>query len=279
MYRVRLIFLLLNIGWLMQAQSSSMVQDENQLHILFDHLYNAKTDTQCQSINDSICLQFNSILSLPSSFDYPFDSLQYVGKVYSTDQKLRIYTWNYITQSGDYHFNCFIQRQQDNAIFRLVQNSRVYLPQETGIILPYNWYGALYYEAIPIKNHRKTDYVLLGWSRYSSEVNFKTIDILSFVNNQVHLGKPFIQRKNIMLSRVIIPYSSRYALTLQYDAKKKMILFNHLSSQQNTMLVPDENFSACIITKSGLKFKDDLPLKDYEIPHTHAHFEASNSVE
>jgi hypothetical protein len=263
-----------------------MNESETKLHSLFNHLYSATNDVHRQVINDSICNQFTQTFSQPASFDYPFDSLQYVGKIYSVDHALRIYSWNYITQSGEYHFVCYIQRKQDNAVYRLTQSQSVYLPQKNGNVLVNNWYGALYYNAIPYKYHKRTVYLLLGWSRYSESCNFKMIDVLSFENHQIQLGEPLFQDNGMMISRVIIPYTSSYALTLQYDAQNSMIFFNHLSlssgnndSTKETTAIPDENFSAYLITKTGLKYKDELPLKDEQLPHASSHFKVPDSVE
>ena len=281
MRRFRSIFLLLSVSWGAHAQIASTNQSEILLHSLFNRLYTAKNDAHRQVINDSICKEFTQAFSQPASFNYAFDSLQYVGKVYSTDHELRIYSWNYITQSGNYHFECFIQRKQDDAVFRLKQPMSVYLPQKQGKISPDNWYGALYYSAIPYKYQKRTVYLLLGWSRYSESRNFKMIDVLSFENNKISLGEPIFHVNGSILSRITIPYTSRYSLTLQYDRKDKMIIFNHLhilSVNDESTAIPDENFSAYLVTKTGLKFKEELQLKDKHISHTRSHYKAPDSV-
>lgn len=283
MHRFHSLFLLLCISLYAHTQTVSIAKSEITLQGLFNRLYSATNDARSEVINDSICTMFSQTFTQQASFDYPFDSLRYVGKVYSNDQALRIYSWNYITQSGGYHFDCFIQRKQDNAVFRLKQPMSVYIPQEQGKILPNNWYGALYYSAIPYKYKKKRAYLLLGWSRYSESRNFKMIDVLSFENNQIRLGDPIFQADDAILSRVTIPYSSRYALTLQYNEKGKMIIFNHLhintDKSNESTAIPDENFSAYLLTKSGLKFKSDLPLKDKQVSHSRPHFKIPDSVE
>lgn len=280
MRKIYAIFLLMSLIFDAKAQVVPINKFEILLHNLFNHLYSANNDARRQAINDSICKEFTLIFSQPASFDFPFDSLQYVGKVYSTDRALRIYSWNYIAQLGNYHFECFIQRKQDDAVFRLKQPMTVYLPQEKEKILPNNWYGALYYNAIPYKYQKKMVYLLLGWSRYSENRNFKMIDVLSFENHQILLGAPLFHKNESILSRVIIPYTSRYALTLQYDQKDKMIIFNHLSFDNNgSTAIPDENFSAYLVTKTGLRFKEELQLKDKHIFHTRSHYKVPDSLE
>ena len=250
-----------------QAQQTKMNQSERVLHHYFDQLYSTKNDQQLATINDSICSTFQQVLSNPESFDFPFDSLQYVGKIYSTDQKIRIYSWNYIRSGGDYVFSCFIQQKSDNSVFPFIQTKKVFLPNEHTIIGENDWYGALYYSAIPLTFHKKSAYYLLGWSQLSPKIDFKVIDILTFQNKKITLGAPVILKNDQLLNRFVIPYDSRYSESLTYDEKSKLILFNHLNSVNNELAIPDENFSGFQVTKSGLKLKAEMMLKDRTMPH------------
>lgn len=262
-----------------QAQQTTMTQLENVLHHYFNQLYSTKKDQKLAAINDSICLTFQKALSNPESFDYPFDSLNYVGKIYSLDQNLRIYSWNYIQSSGDYVFSCFIQRKSDHAVYSLIQTKKVFLPGENTILGSKDWYGALYYSAIPFTFQKKTAYYLLGWSQLSPNVNFKVIEILSFHNGTITLGAPIIQKDTHLLSRVVISYDAHYSLSLTYDQKTKMIIFNHLNSVNHELAIPDENFSGFQLTKTGLKLKDEMALKDRALPHARPRVTIMDHVE
>ncbi|MGC9150736.1 MAG: hypothetical protein ACP5F6_03115 [Microbacter sp.] len=249
-----------------QAQQTTLNQTEALLQRYFVQLYSSSNDQKRAEINDSICTTFQRTLSNPLSYDFPFDSLQYVGKIYSTDQEIRIYSWNYIQSTGNNVFTCFIQQKSDHSVYSLIQKKKVFLPAETGVIDKNNWYGALYYSAIPFMEHKKSAYFLLGWSQLSPKINFKVIEVLSFQNGKIMLGAPVIFKNGQTLDRIVIPYDARYSLSLAYDPKLRMILFNHLNNV-NGLAIPDENFSGFQLTKTGLKLTKEMELKDRSLPH------------
>jgi len=257
-----LIIILLTCPFLPAAHADTPGKQEACLQKLYAKLYSAPSDLARLDLNDSVCLQLHATLSQATSFEYPFDSLPFLGKVYSTDRKLRFYSWNYISDQGDYSFFTIIQRQADNKLFFLAQNRPSYMPDEDKTMDANSWYGALYYNAIPYVQHDITYYLLLGWSHYSDAENFKTIEVLSLNDNHVSFGLPIFSKGDTLLTRVVLPYSSRHSLSLQYDNIRKLFYFNHLHSLQNSdTQLPDETFSAYVLTKDGLKYQDEITLQ------------------
>jgi hypothetical protein len=55
---------------------------------------------------------------------------------------------------------------------------------------PERWYGALYYEVIPVKKGGRTLYTLLGWKGYSKAETRKVIEMLSFKGGKPRFGAP-----------------------------------------------------------------------------------------
>jgi hypothetical protein len=127
--------------------AGNLPREESSLKTLFGKLYKAPSDSLRSLLNDSICQQLNVSLKNDSSFAYAFDSLPYLGKIYSTDRKLRIYSWNYISESGDYRFFSYFQFSDSRLIF-LPQNRPGYLPEDDRTIDAKNWYGALYFTGV-----------------------------------------------------------------------------------------------------------------------------------
>jgi hypothetical protein len=261
MRQILIIWLLL-YPVLLTVKAESIDKMEKNLQSLYGNLYHAPTDSLRNLFNDSIRLQLKKALSEPTSFKYAFDSLPFLGKIYSTDHALRIYSWNYISEAGEYRFFSFIQRQVDNKILTLIQNRVPYLPDDKILIENRDWYGALYYQAIPYLYQKQIYYLLLGWSHYTSAVNFKIIDILSIHDDKIVFGLPVFYRATEYFSRVVLPYSSRYSLSLQYDFNRKLLYFNHLNVIQNSdVQFPDETFSAYLFTKNGLKYQEEITLQ------------------
>ena len=98
-----LIFVCLNIIPFTSAQEnelSSLITLENRIYELFQFMSDASGDEYKELINHDIVTSFEEALKIPASFNYPFDSLKYMGKILSSDQRLRIYTWNIPYHNG-----------------------------------------------------------------------------------------------------------------------------------------------------------------------------------
>jgi hypothetical protein len=242
--------------------ATKISQDEILLKGLFGRLYKASSDSARSTLNDSICHQLRATLSNDSSFQYTFDSLAYLGKIYSTDHKLRIYSWNYISEAGDYRFFTYFQFATKKLI-QLIQNRPCYLPDENRIITSNNWYGALYYNAIPINNNNQIQYILLGWSCLSESENFKVIDVLSVQDSTIELGNPIFNTDSRL--RIAMPYSSSHSLALQYDAKRNLFIFNHLHKESNkSNKIPDESFSGYQLVNNKLVYQEEVTFDHQE---------------
>jgi hypothetical protein len=244
--------------------ATKISRDEILLKGLFGRLYKATSDSARSILNDSICHQFSATLRNDSSFQYAFDSLVYLGKIYSTDHQLRIYSWNYISDTGDYRFFSYFQFATKKLI-QLVQNRPCYLPDENRIITANNWYGALYYNAIPINNNNQVQYILLGWSHLSESENFKIIDVLSVKDSTIEFGAPIFTADSRNKLRVAMPYSSAHSLALQYDSKRSLFIFNHLHEEGNkNNRISDETFSGYQLANGKLIYKDDVTFDHNE---------------
>src|SRR5690606_24674759 len=94
-----------------------------------------------------------------------------------------------------------------------------------------NWLGARYYELIPMIINGKTPYfILLGWKGNTTKTTKKVIEVLSFTNNQPVFGKAIFEteKNNPLQNRVIFEYSRQNTMTLQWDKKMNLIVFDHL---------------------------------------------------
>ena len=147
----QLIFLLVFFCLLtsLDVKSQTMNAYETRLMHLFQAIKAADTDTARLHYNDSVRVLFAKTLQMQESFTFPFDSLGYVGKITSDDAKLRIYTWNVVTDSG-LVFNGFLQKVSGEVV-SLNQSGRAYKPTTKQIVGSNNWYGALYYKAVAYK--------------------------------------------------------------------------------------------------------------------------------
>ena len=94
-------------------QSDALVRGEASLRELFEQLYQVGSDAEKKRMNDSILGVMAGLLASPTSFEYPFDSLQRIGNVRSPDNTFRIFTWN-VPLSGFVHeYHGIIQKPAD----------------------------------------------------------------------------------------------------------------------------------------------------------------------
>lgn len=254
-----LLFICLGVAWL-KLSAINLSETEKDLKILFNELHNSTTDSLRIQINDSICKRLTIVANNDSSFRYAFDSLPYLGKIYSTDKRIRIYSWNYINNDGNFQFSTCIQIPK-NKSFVISQHNSYSLPSETQNISDKDWYGALYYEAIPFPVNNKTGYILLGWSQLASQIQFKVIDVLTVSDNQVSFGAPIFKQNDKTLNRIVLSYSSHHSLSLLYNPKKEAFVFNHLTENaDNNAQIPDESFAGYFIHQKNLFYKEDVTI-------------------
>ena len=250
--------------------AGNLPREEASLKTLFGKLHKAPSDSLRSLFNDSICQQLSVALKNDSSFAYAFDSLPFLGKIYSTDRKLRIYSWNYISDDGNYRFFSYFQFFNSRLIF-IPQNRPGYLPDEDRIIDARNWYGALYYSAIPFRYQNKDSYILLGWSNYQNTLNFKVMDIVSLNEETLTFGLPVFIRADKSSYRVTLPYSADHSMALQYDQKLGLLIFSHMNDESSKNgKIPDESFSGFQLTSDKLIYKNEVTFEHQEatIPRT-----------
>lgn len=207
---------------------------EQDLKILGDSVLKGKTDSvrisNCNLFNEKFAAFLNNHLS----FNYEFDSLKSVSALKSSDKLLRIYTWLLPAVDGNrFSFYGFIQvkdkKSGNVSLLKLEENE---LKREEAEIKTYdykNWIGALYYKLVTSKAKSGNIYTLLGWRGNNRQSTFKIIDALTFENGIARFGLPVFQVENKTRHRLLFEYSAQASMSLRYDEKKKMIVFDHLS--------------------------------------------------
>ncbi|MDO4190919.1 MAG: hypothetical protein Q4D14_04445 [Bacteroidales bacterium] len=238
MTKIRLKYILL-LGMLLvglsplHAQHSEMATTEIELDSLFVHLTKAESDSVRTIINDSILTIITDMMDNVESFNYPFERLDYFGKIYSTDHRLRIYSWCF-PLAETLSFYCIIQTNDGG--WQLLQNSQPTEPKENQLVNSRNWYGALYYEAIPCKFKAKkvkgVYYVLAGWGRATGDAlnQYKVLEVLELdEENNLSFGRPVFKDEERLTRRRVFRYDAQTGMNVLYDVKAKAFYVDHLS--------------------------------------------------
>jgi len=219
------------------AQSSDTVliqKYEYLLQGLFDSISNNTNDSENEQVNKTIIENLEQVLIIDGSFTYSFDSLENLGKISSSDGKLRIYTWNLPYFNGTHKYFGFIQfmpkRKTDILLYKLLDQSEILESPEGLILADTSWFGALYYEIIEKEYNDTIYYTLLGFDFNNFLTKKKIIEILYFKDGEIPVfGKPLFKYQNELRSRIIFEYSSKASMGLKYNKELKMIVFDHLS--------------------------------------------------
>lgn len=234
-----------------------LIQKEKELQALFNKILTEDTrDSDRISINDKIRLKLAEALKDSGSFVYPFDSLKNLGKIYSDDYNIRVYTWSCEMEDMSNRFYGFIHDYINDKVYPLVQNGPVFVPDANKQYLLNRWYGALYYKAINVaKKGSDPKYILLGWSQLAPEakpltntmsaggtpieagdikpnlpkVKLKIMEVLAFDDEKVILGDKVFKGYKGKANRIVFSYCSDLSMSLNYDEINKRFIFDHLT--------------------------------------------------
>lgn len=203
-------------------------------------------------------------LKTPHSFNYPFDSLQTVSRLYAQDSSFRIFTWQFMKDETYYRQRGAIQmRTADGSLklFPLIDMSEFTMAPADSVRTNFNWIGAIYYGIITKTNNNKKYYTLLGYDDNNFRSTRKWIEVLSFnEQGQPQFGGRFFSYPDDELKpkqpayRFLLEYKKDGRARINYDPEMDLIVFDHLISESKDpskkyTLIPDGD-------QEGFKWKD-----------------------
>lgn len=204
------------------SQDIMLQNAEQELSSLMNVMFSSKDDNERFNANEKFLTLLDNVLEYPNSFDYPFENLDKISILTSSDKKFKIFTWAVFSNEGDYDNFGMIQARNETTeeyeIYRLWDRSDdVFSPQEAKLT-DTSWYGAVYYELITTKNENITYYTLLGWDGKDIYSKRKIIEPITFKRNS---GRPnfgaSIFYKEKQLKRMIFEYAPTASFNLKWD--------------------------------------------------------------
>ena len=206
---------------------------------LFDSLRNSHNDSVSFAINDTLKNKITILLNNAESFDNQLSALNNLGKCYSDDHLIRIYSWAFPLSDKTYHYECFIQYKSDKQVYLypLTCKNEAYQPQQNGSIDPCaNWYGALYYKAVFTRQKKAKCYTLLGWAGNDATSDYKIIETL-WIDAKGKLtigGKNIFDNNGVTSTRILLKYSNDAKVGLDFQDSNTRIVFDHLVPSEPT---------------------------------------------
>lgn len=279
------VLFIISLSWMMfgQSKAQTLLSDANlsQLRVAQDSLsaYSdstvaVKDDVERIAYNTMFVKKLISALKTPHSFHFNFDSLaNNVTFLKSPNQAFRIVTWSLPFADGSYKFYGTIQLATKDGSLKLIplNDDTKNITDDNAITSQKNWFGARYYEIIPVTYPGKNPYyVLLGWKGNNNKTTKKVIEVLSFDKDQAIFGKSVfeIKKKANNRNRMVFEYNKRNSMTLTFDKQVNMIVFDHLAPYESNMegnreyYVSDSSFDGYSISYPRLYFKENVELRN-----------------
>lgn len=215
-------------------------------------------------------------LKQKESFLYPFDSLSTTVSILKPDDnKFRIFTWFLMSDDGTFRFYGALQMNNPKnlELYPFTDSFAKMESPEDSTLNPKKWYGAVYYNIIPINsiNKQVPYYTLLGWKGSTRQSTKKIIDVLWFDNGKPTFGLPvFIGNKNDdkTRKRIIFSYTSEATMLLKYVKEKGNIVFDHLApanaevKNMPSLWGPDLTYDAYKFKNGKWHFQDNIDVKN-----------------
>jgi hypothetical protein len=260
-----LLFCLLGFGSRLSAQAhfspaaeAVFRQREDSIKLFAYNIVNAETPEGRFRADSQFIRSLVKVLKLPYSFDYPFDSLQTISRLYAPDSSFRIFTWQFKKDNLLYLQEGAIQINQPDGslkLFPLFDASMFTANPNDSVRTRLNWIGAIYYRIIEKTWQGKNYYTLLGFDDYSETSNKKWMEVLTFTpEGEPRFGGPYFSfqedsvRKQTQY-RFNIEYKKEAGTRFNYDPSLDLVVFDELISESNEpekkdTYVPDGEFEA-----------------------------------
>jgi len=211
-----------------------------------------------------------SALKEPNSYYYNFEKLDMISVLSSPDNDFRIFSWNIPLQDGSYLYYGSIQHKVAGGQLKLtplLDRTFAFQKPTEEITSPEQWYGAQYYEIIPLS---KQHYVLLGWKGHQAEYSKKVIEILRMSpDGTITLGAP-VFTDNPKMTRKVFSYARTATMYLRHNAPLNRIEFDHIVAvapeyEGNFQYYgPDLTHDAYELRGGRLVFRENIVLQAHE---------------
>jgi len=194
------------------------------MKVLLQGMRNAAGESERLELNHRFAAALGAALEMKGAFTYPFDSLKGITSVVSPDRRFRLFTWPVLLSGGGYLCSGILQvpDQKGKGAHIVTFTDRgdsIYDPGRA-ILAPEEWFGAVYYQVIPVKvQEGRTAYTLLGWRGLGLLVSSRIIEIMTIGDDgAVTFGSTiFRDREKLPESRIIFRYSTKASMVLTYE--------------------------------------------------------------
>jgi len=247
---------------------------ELSIQQLFREIRETKDDSLAIKLHRQIEDVLAETLVIPESYQYKFDSLRMMGRVFAPHKDFCIFNWNHSSLDGTYRYFALIvlpgKKGEANRVIRLKETTESIFRPDQQILGTNQWIGCLYYKITPKKRGKdgKRYYTLLGLDMNNLKTKKKIIEILSFdPNGTPQFGAPIIELNGWTKHRAIFEFSAQQSMYLEYNRCKRRIEMDHLAPLM-PYLVGEYEYYEPDLYRDALKFKGGRwkHIKDIQKP-------------
>lgn len=254
---------------------------QDKIIALEDSLKNLGTiitgDTIAVNRNQANALFIKTLVSAlkePASFGYSFEKLgKFIHIQKSEDNSFRIFSWFNQNDDGTFRYFGAIQKNNPNKLelYPLFDNSDNFKNRATltdSTLNTNQWYGAIYYQIIPVLNIKEPYYILLGWKGKNYNSSSKIIETINFNTEKPTFGLDVLEtstKSNQFSKRIIFDYDRNASVLLKYMNDEKILVFDHLVGEKNQskdLYVPDLSYDGYKLKVDKWLFQENLKLKN-----------------
>lgn len=194
-----------------------------------------------------------------------------LSRVEAPDGSFRLITWNVPRDDGGHAYEGFLLTRQGSVttLFELRDMTSGIPHPESAELGADRWYGALYYQVIPVRRGGRTFYTLLGWKGYSRTETRKVVEVLSFRSGRPRFGAALFggsgRSKEL---RKVYGFAFQSSMMLRYEEALRRIVMDHLSplrpdlDRSNAFLGPDMSYDALVWEKGSWRLQRDIDARD-----------------
>jgi len=232
----------------------SVPEYTDSLRKLGEKILNSKTDFARFEANEKFKGLLIFMLSHEGAYDLDFTEVKNLSALTAPDRKFKIFSW--IVPKIDVSYECFgliyswNERKKVWETYELKDVKNEITNAEKKVFRKNEWWGALYYELIPVKSNGSMYYTLLGWDGSTSISNKKVIDVLSLNPlGQPSFGASLFSGYGRQQKRIIFEYADFTQMVLRYDKQAYVIEKKKKNSKKSQPKPPKKND----LTSGGFK--------------------------
>lgn len=258
--------------WAQEPDYLELVKAETRLQELFTQLYSDSLSDP-EPFLDTIRQELTASLAMQGSMDFPWNRLNRIGIVTSTDRRIRLFTWHVMDDFDHYRYFGFVQvatKKGKSRYFELKDNAK---PQRGVMKLDQSkedWYGKLYYQVLTNEYKRKTYYTLLGMDFNNGRSTIKSVEVMAIQRNAPFFARSLFFNGRDKVDRLVLEYSDQVAISVRYNQGADMIIFDHLVpfhpiyENNFEFYGPDGSYDGLEFSGGLWNYRDDIDARNLD---------------